>query len=166
MMTVEGNRFYGEFAGCVMSNSPYFDDCAEPAWFDDPEVGEIIKDIDNTYMVNSRLFYSDELGVISKEDLSGGAKGLILILKSEKYRCFSSTAFGDNCNIWLARLSFEVDFTIVLNHPLAMWGNYPINAITKEGTLITKSDDIVRYYLAAYREEQPVEDFVDGTEED
>lgn len=112
----------------------YFNANYEEEWFDDPIVREMVKDVDQSTVVSGRLIDSEFLGPIPPCSLSGGVKGLILILKDPDIREFSSTIFGENCVPWIAKLSYKVDFTIVLNHALELIGDTPINAQWVDGT--------------------------------
>lgn len=129
------------------SASGWFDYNCLGEWFQDETVKKIVKDIDQTEVINASLAISPVLGSISVKEISGGAKGLILISKDEDKRAFSSTIFGDNCVGWLARLSFEVDFVLVMEHALGMKGTQSINAVGENGELLKTCGDVGVYYL-------------------
>lgn len=130
-------------------------------WFDDPLVKEMILDIDKTEHIGDKVFKSPVLGTITSTDLSGGVKGLILILKSKQLKNYSamrSSIFGDNCVKWLIKLSYLKDFTIYMSHFLDFYfgGDYseefdgyhhtPINAIGDDGTILSTCKDVMRYF--------------------
>ena len=132
-------------------------------WFNDPVVEQMVLDIDKTKHVKDFVFESPILGTIPPQMLSGGVKGLILLLKDTDSDCrtYASTIFGDNCVEWIRRLSFEVDFNLLMCHPLgwngAYWdgskprgqessGPHPICAQTRDGRPLKYTSDISRYY--------------------
>lgn len=131
-------------------------------WFNDPLVKEMIKDIDKTEHIKDALFESPVLGTIPATTLSGGVKGLILILKSEQlddYDAMRSSIFGDNCVKWLIKLSYLKDFTIYMSHYLDFYfgGNYsddfdgfehtPINAIGANNEPLSTCGEIMQYFI-------------------
>lgn len=137
-------------------------------WFNDPLVEQMVLDIDKTIHIKDFIFDSSVLGGIPPQLLSGGFKGLVLILKDLRgCRVFASRMFGDNCVEWLRKLSFEVDFTLLMCHPLGWsrayvdtsWsreplsrGPHPICAITEDGVPLNDTDDITLYYSKRYVE--------------
>lgn len=132
-------------------------------WLNDPVVEEMVLDIDNTKHIKDYIYDSPFIGAIPPQMLSGGVKGLILILKDTGNTCrvFASKMFGDNCVEWLRKLSFQVDFTILMCHPLG-WnaayidrtkplgeefsGPYPICAQTMDGMPLNTTSEVIRYY--------------------
>lgn len=132
-------------------------------WFNDPVVEQMVLDIDRTKHVKDFMFESPILGTIPPQMLSGGFKGLVLILKdvSNNCRVYASTMFGDNCVEWLRRLSFKVDFSLLMCHPLG-WnaayvdtskprgemfsGPHPICAQTKDGKPLNTTSEVIEYY--------------------
>lgn len=101
---------------CMLTVSKKFSLLYDQEWMNDPEVQQMVQDIDNTKLLNPAAAYSPILGSISVDQLSGGVKGLIMIKHDMERRAYSSCIFGDNCAEWLARLSFEVDFTFYSQH--------------------------------------------------
>lgn len=130
-------------------------------WFEDPLVQEMVLDVDKTEHIKGAVFESPVLGPIMADQLSGGVKGLILILKSKQlrdYRAMRSSIFGDNCVKWLIKLSYITDFTIYMSHYLDFYfgGNYsksfngyhntPINAVGANGEILSTCSAIMEYY--------------------
>lgn len=146
----------------VRTSSPRFDrKCvAHQEWFNDPLVEQIVLDIDKTRHIKDYIFDSPVLGAIPPQMLSGGFKGLVLILKDlDGCRTFSSKIFGDNCAEWLRRLSFKVDFTILLCHPfrwcyeikdsistMNIRAHNQILAQTEDGRPLSTLEDVLFYY--------------------
>lgn len=93
----------------------YVESCNE--WFEDDVVKRMILDIDKTEVLSNYAFNSPVLGIIPSEYLSGGVKGLIVLLKEDDIRIHGST-FGDNCGTWLLRLGSIKDIYISLSHLL------------------------------------------------
>lgn len=112
----------------------------------------MILDIDETRHIKGSVFESPVLGVISPLQLSGGAKGLILIYKCfDIPRMFRSGIWGDNCNVWLSRLSFVRDFSIFFTHCLnfgaesVMAQKYTTEDWTTQD--FTNGREILKYYI-------------------
>lgn len=133
----------------------------ESDWFNDPLVEEMVLDVDLTKHFKDQVFESPVLGFILPERLSGGVKGLILILKSERAKKFSayrSCIFGDNCVKWIAKLSFITDFSIYMSHYLDFnfggdfsdteFQNTPINAVGMNGEELHTCGEVADYYYA------------------
>lgn len=161
-----------------MLNTPthLFNQSYKPDWFNDPLVEEIVLDIDSTKHIRDQVFDSPVLGLILPERLSGGVKALIGIIKCDTFGKFSalrSSMFGDNCVKWLARLSFDYDFTIYMSHPLDFsfggdfddkeFQNIPIKAVGEHDEVLSTCGEVAKYCLSNYpiSEEVDVADNVD-----
>lgn len=91
-------------------------------WFDydlDDELLEtefskrVVKEIDNSELINRNLVISPVLGSISTRNISGGAKTLICMKYMDKVpRC---SHFGDNCFPLLAEICKEKDIIMLLD---------------------------------------------------
>ena len=140
-----------------------FDIAMCPEWFNDPLVEEIVLDVDKTKHFRDQVFESPVLGVIPPERLSGGVKGLICIMKCDrirKFKIFRSSIFGDNCVKWLARLSFDFDFSIYMSHSLDWYfggdrsdrefHNTAVKAIGKNGEILSTCGEISVYFASNY----------------
>lgn len=130
-------------------------------WFNDPLVEEMVRDVDKTEHIKDAIFESPVLGTILASELSGGVKGLILILKSKSlsdYTAMRSCIFGDNCIKWLIKLSYIADFTIYMSHFLDFYfgGDYskdfdgyhntPINAVGADGEVLPTCGAVMKYF--------------------
>ena len=93
----------------------YFDNTYEDRWFDDEEVKEMVKDIDNSNVVSSHLIESPVFGGMPVRDLSGGVKTLIL-MKFDNEHIVNASYCGDNCAKWILRIAKEKDLTIRLGY--------------------------------------------------
>ena len=73
--------YYGEMENVVYNTSVYFKFNYEPEWLSDPDVVEMVKDVDKSVVLGNGAIDSPVLGVIAPSALSGGLKALILIDK-------------------------------------------------------------------------------------
>lgn len=96
----------------ITSPSIYFDNTYENDWFDDPLVVQIVKDIDKSDL-KGLCVISPFLGSIPVEKLSGGAKGLILMLKEDDFTS-DLISYGNNCEDWIIKLSSQKDITVCM----------------------------------------------------
>ena len=85
-------------------------------WFKDPQVISIATEVDNVNHVKDNLFECKQYGTFGPENLSAGAKSLILALKADlKGYYFKLSSLGDNCYSILSKIgkmknvSFFVD---------------------------------------------------------
>ena len=139
----------GRFASVIQHNID---------WLNDPLIEAMIEDVDSSKHINDYIIHSPVLGYIPPDKLSGGVKGLILVYKDQEIvRTFSSVMFGENCIPWLIKLSYLVDFTLVMDHPM-MWyasAGYvaeDINAMRDDGTILPTTYDVAQYYVTKYYE--------------
>lgn len=91
-------------------------------WCSDPMVQQMVRDVDRTEWVTADIFSSPWLGTIDSNRLSGGVKGLILLLKATEPgmpRIFMDHLFGENCLDWMMRIGQITDFTILIAGSLA-----------------------------------------------
>lgn len=134
-------------------------------WLNNPISEKIVQDVDRTEHVKDFMYNSPFLGVIPPQMLSGGSKALILIANSYNPEiAYSSKIFGDNCVEWLRRLSFLVDFKLLMCHPLG-WASYygkyvdhsrnvkprSVNAMTVDGKPLTTNLEVSRYFIENYQ---------------
>ena len=73
--------FYGDKEDVIYNTSVYFKFNYDPEWFNDPEIVDMVKDIDKSTVIGNGAIDSPVLGVIAPVTLSGGLKTLILIDK-------------------------------------------------------------------------------------
>lgn len=132
--------------------SAYFDDEVEPDWMTDDFVKAMVQDVDKSYVFSMMQCVHRNGRPMTCLGLSGGVKGLIMILKDEKHRAYSSAIFGGNCVRWLAHLSHLVDFDLYMEHPLEFisggdMGFLPITAQTEDGIPMKICREVWRYYI-------------------
>ena len=98
------NIFYGDMKEAVYNTAAYFKYDYEDNWITDPFVKKMIKDVDQSIVLDS--------GVIDSPVL---VKTLILV-KFEKNKIFNASTCGDNCAKWLLKIAETEDRTINLRH--------------------------------------------------
>lgn len=109
------NVIIGRPEGEIYETARYFDALFEEEWMDHPIVKEIIKDVDESEMISSRLIQNDDWGAFSPKDLSGGTKTLILMLNFPD-KIFNGSQCGDNCTKWLLKVGDMVSPAIAVHH--------------------------------------------------
>ena len=109
------NIFYADMKEAVYNTAAYFKYDYEDNWITDPFVKKMIKDVDQSIVLDSGVIDSPVLGKIPPTGLSGGVKTLILV-KFEKNKIFNASTCGDNCAKWLLKIAETEDRTINLRH--------------------------------------------------
>ena len=109
------NIFYGDMQEAVYNTANYFKYDYEDNWITDPFVKKMIKDVDQSIVLDSGVIDSPGLGKKPPTGLSGGVKTLILV-KFEKNKIFNASTCGDNCAKWLLKIAETEDRTINLRH--------------------------------------------------
>jgi len=108
--------FLGDMAEAVYHPPVYFDNRYEDEWIKTPFTKAMVKDVDNSEIVDVHLVQSPVLGPISLKELSGGVKTLILMAYDNSGRIFNASACGDNCAKWILQIAQKKDLTINLRH--------------------------------------------------
>ena len=99
---------FGDVENSIYHPPTYFDNTYEDEWITDPRSVEIIKDIDKSDVIGSRVIDSPVLGSISVKELSGGVKTLLLMLFDDSGKIFNASACGDNCAKWIYEISKHI----------------------------------------------------------
>lgn len=107
--------YFGDNDNSVFNTDVYFKYAYEDEWLADPLVKDIVKDIDNSTIIDNNLIESPVLGKIAPSILSGGTKTLMLI-KNEPENIFNASTCGDNCSKWLLKIGALQDVTVNLYH--------------------------------------------------
>ena len=105
----------GNMDDVVYNTSVYFKNTYKEEWLTDDFSKEMIKDVDKSTVVSSRIIDSPVLGAITPKELSGGLKVLILIYKDDSH-VFNASNCGDDCAKWLLKIGEMKDVTINLRH--------------------------------------------------
>ena len=109
------NIYYGDMKEAVYNTSAYFKYDYEDEWITDSFVKEMVKDVDQSVVLDSGVIDSPVLGKIPPTGLLGGVKTLILV-KFEKDKIFNASTCGDNCAKWLLKIAETEDRTVNLRH--------------------------------------------------
>lgn len=89
--------YIGTHSSATTDYIPYFDYGYNEEWFNDPLVKKMVLDIDQTKVLSPRAFDSIPLEcLITAQELSGGVKACILLLKTNKF-IIDGAMFGENC---------------------------------------------------------------------
>ena len=136
------NIFYGDMKEAVYNTAAYFKYDYEDDWITDPFVKKMVKDVDQSIVLDSGVIDSPVLGKIPPVGLSGGVKTLILV-KFEKDKIFNASTCGDNCAKWLLKIAEEEERTINLHH-LMKFGENPFHIrILNTGQVVHSMDELV-----------------------
>lgn len=134
--------YYGDMDNVIYNTSVFFKFNYEPEWFRDPEVIEMVKDVDDSVVLGNGAIDSPVLGVIAPTTLSGGLKTLILIDKVPD-KIFNASNCGDNCARWLIRIGRKKDITVNLRH-LMDFGQEEFEAmILNTGEVVHGMDELL-----------------------
>ena len=106
----------------------YFNHVYNPDWLIDPLVKEMIKDIDNSTVLDKYCILSPVLGQIPPEKLSGGVKTLIMLYKLDNFYT-DLMVCGENCESWIYKISSLKDITVSMSSYDLVFRNIDINGI-------------------------------------
>ena len=107
--------FFGDMDDVIYNTSAYFKYNFRPEWMADPDVVNMIRDVDSSVVLGNGAIDSPVLGIIAPVSLSGGVKTLILIDKVPD-KIFNASNCGDNCAGWLLEIGRKKDITVNLRH--------------------------------------------------
>lgn len=110
MLYIKTRRYSSDLGDGDVDNLFRFKNKAE--WFDDPNVDTLVRAIDGNEVLAPGVYSSPVLGIVGPDRLSGGTKGLIMLLKMDEYEPWVGI-FGDNCIEHLINISKKKDITIV-----------------------------------------------------
>ena len=134
--------FFGDMADVVYNTSVYFKYNYQPEWLEDPDVQQMILDVDSSRVLGNGAIDSPVMGIIAPVTLSGGVKTLILIDKVPE-KVFNASNCGDNCATWLLRIGRKKDVMVNLRH-IMDFGEEPFEIeVTNTGEIIRTMDDLV-----------------------
>ncbi|WP_295156899.1 DUF4869 domain-containing protein [Selenomonas sp. AE3005] len=135
--------FLGDMAEAVYHPPVYFDNRYEDEWLKTPFTKAMVKDVDNSEIVDVHLVQSPVLGPISLKELSGGVKTLILMAYDNSGRIFNASACGDNCAKWILQIAQKKDLTINLRHIMDFGENGFEAQIVNTGTVVHNMREFV-----------------------
>ena len=76
----------------------------------------MVKDVDQSDVISSRLIDSPVLGPVSVRELSGGVKTLILLAFDKNQKIFNISVCGNNCAKWILKMGEKKDLTVNLRY--------------------------------------------------
>ena len=135
--------FLGDMSEAVYHPPVYFDNRYEDEWIKTPFTKAMVKDVDNSEIVDVHLVQSPVLGPISLKELSGGVKTLILMAYDNSGRIFNASACGDNCAKWILQIAQKKDLTINLRHIMDFGENDFEAQIVNTGTVVHNMREFV-----------------------
>jgi hypothetical protein len=106
----------------------YFKNTYDFDWFEDDIVKQMVKEIDDSELVGNCLV-SPYLGNTSPENMSGGVKALILLLKDDSEFRINLTFLGRNCQKWLSYITSIKDIEVSMTGVDLTMRGYPIEGI-------------------------------------
>jgi len=134
--------YFGNKDDIIYNTSVYFKFNYQPEWLQDPDVKQMILDVDRSIVLGNGAIDSPVLGVIAPVSLSGGVKTLILIDKVSD-KVFNASNCGDNCASWLLRIGKKKDVTVNLRH-IMEFGDAPFEVeILNTGELVHSMEELV-----------------------
>lgn len=107
--------YYGDMKEAIYNTSVYFKNMYEDSWITSPLAKEMIKDVDQSNVIDSGVIDSPVMGKIPPVSLSGGVKTLILMANMPE-KIFNASTCGDNCAKWILHIAQKQDITINLRH--------------------------------------------------
>lgn len=134
--------FFGDMEDVVYNTSVYFKFNYQPEWLEDPDVQQMIQDVDRSQVLGNGAIDSPVLGVIAPVSLSGGVKALILIDKVPD-KVFNASNCGDSCASWLLRIGQKKDVTVNLRHIMDFGDNPMELEVINTGEVVTSMDELV-----------------------
>lgn len=134
--------YYGDMEDVIYNTSAFFKYNYQPEWLQDPEVQQMILDVDRSRVLGNGAVDSPVMGVIAPVSLSGGVKALILIDKVPE-KIFNASNCGDNCASWLLRIGQEKDVTVNLRH-IMDFGDDPIRVeVLNTGEIVESMEELI-----------------------
>lgn len=121
----------GDMPKAIYNTEVYFKNKYKESWLLDPLAKEMIKSIDDSFVIGGNIIESPYLGMIPPTSLSGGVKTLILI-QNEPKTVFNASNCGDNCAKWLLELAKDKDITVNLNHIMNFGKNFEVYILNEK----------------------------------
>ena len=134
--------FFGDMPKAIYNTEVYFKNKYKESWLLDSLAQEMIKNIDKSVVIGSKVIDSPYLGMIPPTSLSGGVKTLILI-QNEPKTVFNASTCGDNCAKWLLELAKDKDITVNLNHIMDFGKNFEVFILNEKKTVNNMLDFVL-----------------------
>ena len=136
------NFRWGHTKETVRNFHVLFDDYVQNEWLNHPFVKEMVKAIDKTDIIKDRYIESPIFGAISPRELSGGVKGIILMM-FEPEREYYGEQFGNNCAEWILKVADMHDINMGFRHFMEFPEPFKLR-IVNDGSIITNNFDLIR----------------------
>ena len=107
--------YFGHKAEAVYDTNMYFNNTYKDSWITKPLSVEMIRDVDQSEVIDENTIQSPIFGKMSPKKLSGGTKTLLLIA-NDKNQIFNASTCGDNCAKWILKIAEERKVEINLYH--------------------------------------------------
>ena len=137
------NIYLGKMEEAIYYPPIYFDNRYEDEWITEKLSVQMIKDVDKSVVISSRLIDSPVLGPISTRELSGGVKTLILMAFDDSGKIFNASACGDNCAKWILKIGALKDLTINLRHIMNLGDENFQARILNTGEIVHNMEEFV-----------------------
>ena len=133
--------FFGDLKDAIFNTAVFFKNDYEDEWIVDPFVKEMIRDVDQSEVLDCGVIDSPVLGKIPPINLSGGVKTLILV-RFEPQKVFNASTCGDNCAKWLLKIAENEERTVNLRH-IMDFGSEPFQIfIENTGTVVRSMKEL------------------------
>ena len=110
------NIFFGSREDEIYNTPVYFMNQYEDEWITTDLSREMIRDVDHSEVISSRVIDSPVLGPITPRELSGGVQTLILMAYDESGNIFNASSCGNNCAKWSLKIAETKTLTITLHN--------------------------------------------------
>lgn len=124
--------------------SSYFDNEYEDDWFLDDFTKKVIKEIDDSDVIDRRCIYNEYGGSLPVTEISTGAKSLLLLRFTNNK--VSGDRMGDNCLHLLLEIAEVKDIHISLDH-IAKFPDKFNAVIENTGKKISSMSEFVDEYI-------------------
>lgn len=108
--------YFGDLENEIYNPEAYFINQYEDEWITADISRAMIRDIDDSVVIDSRVIDSPVLGAITPRELSGGVKTLILMAFEDTDKIFNGSACGNNCAKWILKIAQSKELTITLHN--------------------------------------------------
>lgn len=134
--------YFGYDKNAIISVDEYFNHTYDEGWFNDSFVREMVKDIDNSIVLDKLCIQSPVLGQIPPTMLSGGVKTCIMLYKTDNLLT-DLIVCGENCEKWLSKIfALKEKVRVVMSGYDLTFEGLPIEGICEnDGSIIRNEDD-------------------------
>lgn len=141
MLTLYMNR---DYENELWSPSSYFDYELDPEFLSSDFTKKVIQTIDNSEWISENMVKSPILGNIRIEDISGGAKTLIVLNHVDNI-IVSTTRLGRNCIPLLEDIANRKDIVMTSEYPLMFSDNFTFT-VGESGEIIKGFDSYTKAF--------------------